>query len=242
MDSLQQEGFLTISRRLNRISEETPWVKLCGVRDVESAGALAGLKPDAIGLNLYPPSTRYVSPEVAAEICEMLPESVLRVGVFVNSTLVEILRLVSTVGLEAVQLHGDEPAELVGQLRAALPEVPVIRAWRVDAGGLGTLVEYLESHSEWPDAILVDAKVAGHYGGTGQTAPWDVLRDYRPDWPPLILAGGLHGGNVAEAIATVHPFGVDTAGGIESAPGVKDVKRARTFVNAARSVRRGSLL
>lgn len=231
-----------MARRLVRNSEERPWVKLCGVRDVESAVALAELKPDAIGLNLYPPSTRYVSPEVAGKICKALPESVLRVGVFVNSTLVDILRLVSTVGLQAVQLHGDEPAELVGQLRAALPGLPVIRAWRVDEGGLGTLADYLESHGDWPDAILIDAKVAGHYGGTGRTAPWDVLRDYRPDWPPLILAGGLDAGNVAEAIATVHPYGVDTAGGIESSPGVKDLTRARTFVNAARSARRDSPL
>lgn len=212
-----------------------PWVKLCGVRDAEAARSLAALRPDAIGLNFYAQSKRYVATGIATDICKSLPRQILGVGVFVNATVNEILQIVGTTGLAAVQLHGDEPASLVAELRAAQPELGILRAWRVDEGGLSSLADHLHECGRLtalPDAILVDAKVVGTYGGSGQTAPWELLRDYDRSWPPLILAGGLTPENVAEAVATVHPFGVDTAGGVESSPGVKDPARAAAFIAA----------
>lgn len=219
------------------IPRPSPWTKLCGVRDAATAAALAELRPDAIGLNFYPRSTRFVSPELAAEIACALPVEVAAVGVFVNATVEEILQAVERAKLAAVQLHGDEPPGVIAALKGGRPDVAVIRAWRVGEEGLGPLAEHLvgcERLGAAPDAVLVDAKVGGSYGGTGQTAPWGLLRDYDRSWPPLILAGGLTPANVGAAVAAVRPWGVDTAGGIESAPGVKDPALAAAFLAAAR--------
>ena len=225
------------------VPRAAPWAKLCGVRDVATAAALAELRPDAIGLNFYPRSARYVTPEVAAQIGRVLPAGVAAVGVFVNSSVEEILRTVDAASLAAVQLHGDEPPEAVAELKWRPGDLAVIRAWRVGEEGLAELAGYLaacEALGARPDAVLVDAKVAGSYGGTGHTAPWHLLRDYGPEWPPLILAGGLTPANVAEAVAEVRPWGVDTAGGVESAPGVKDPGMAAAFLAAVRDGHHGT--
>lgn len=218
-------------------SRPSPWVKLCGVRDAASATAIAELRPDALGLNFYPPSPRFVALETAAEIVRALPVEIAAVGVFVNATVADMLRTVDATGLAAVQLHGDEPPGMISELRSNRPELTILRAWRVGEDGLASLAAYLETCEQCgtrPDAVLVDAKVVGSYGGTGQTAPWHRLRDYAPAWPPLILAGGLTPANVAAAIDAVRPWGVDTAGGVESSPGVKDTARAAAFLTAVR--------
>lgn len=212
------------------------WIKICGIRDAETATAVASLGVDAVGLNFFDRSPRVVQPDVAARIVAGLPQSVEPVGVFVNHTIREVQEIASRVGLRTVQLHGDEPVETLAELSR---EFRIIRAFRVGDEGLAEVESYLAACRQtgaMPFACLVDAKVAGHYGGTGRTAPWDVLRrDWRTaDWPPLILAGGLHEGNVAEAVQQVNPWGVDVAGGVESSPGVKDISRVREFVCAAR--------
>jgi phosphoribosylanthranilate isomerase len=216
---------------------EAPWVKLCGVCDAHSAYELAKLRPDAIGLNFYHRSARHVSLAMAVAIRDAIGDDILPVGVFVNEPLERLLEAADETAMAGVQLHGDEPPAFVADVREARPELAIIRAWRVGADGLEPLANHLaecERHGARPDAVLVDAHVAGSYGGTGQTAPWEQLRGYDPAWPPLILAGGLVPENVAEAIAVVRPFGVDTASGIESSPGVKDPERAAAFVVAAR--------
>lgn len=212
------------------------WIKICGIRDVETATAVASLGVDAIGLNFFDRSPRVVQPDVAARIVSGLPSGVEPVGVFVNHTAREVQEIARRVGLLTVQLHGDESVETLAELA---PEFRIIRAFRVGDEGLADVESYLAACRKagaMPFACLVDARVVGHYGGTGRTAPWDVLRrDWRTaEWPPLILAGGLQDGNVAEAIQQVNPWGVDVAGGVESAPGVKDIARVREFVRAAR--------
>lgn len=225
------------------VRRAAPWAKLCGVRDAATAAVLAELRPDAIGLNFYARSARYVAPEVAAEIGRVLPAGVAAVGVFVNASVDEILRTVDAASLAAVQLHGDEPAETIAELKRRRGDLAVIRAWRVGEEGITPLAEYLaacETLGARPDAVLVDAKVSGAYGGTGHTAPWHLLRYYDPAWPPLILAGGLTPANVAEAVAAVRPWGVDTAGGVESAPGVKDAGLAAAFLARVREGNHGT--
>jgi phosphoribosylanthranilate isomerase len=213
------------------------WIKICGIRDAETAAAVASLGVDAIGLNFFDRSPRVVAPEVAARIVADLPQSVEAVGVFVNHTTRQVQEIARRVGLRTVQLHGDEPVEILAELSCAFR---VIRAFRVGDEGLADVESYLAAcrrTGAMPFACLVDAKVAGHYGGTGRTAPWDVLRrEWRTaEWPPLILAGGLQDDNVAEAIQQVNPWGVDVAGGVESSPGVKDIARVREFVTRARA-------
>jgi phosphoribosylanthranilate isomerase len=211
-------------------------VKICGIRDVATARAVAALRPDAIGLNFFPRSARCVDEATAAEIVRTLPSGVEAWGVFVNHPLEEIRRIADLCGLNAVQLHGDEPPEAI----AALAPLRIVRAFRVGDAGLDELAAYLDgcrALGHLPDACLIDARVEGRYGGTGTLAPWELLASdpRRAQWPPLVLAGGLTPENVAAGIETVRPWGVDVAGGVERSPGVKDVGRVARFIALARS-------
>lgn len=216
------------------------WTKICGIKDVPTAKAVAALRPDAIGLNFFPRSVRHVPLETAAEIVRTLPNRVEAVGVFVNHSAAEVDTICTRCGLKTAQLHGDEPPELLAELLLRQPALQLVRAFRMGAEKLQPFGDYLDRCRALGitlRACLVDAHVAGQYGGTGQTVPWDVLREeYRRDiWPPLILAGGLTAENVAEAIRAANPWGVDVAGGVESSPGVKDLAKVERFLAAARS-------
>ena len=210
-------------------------VKICGIRDVGTAQAVAALRPDAIGLNFFARSVRCVDEATAAEIVRTLPAGIEAWGVFVNHPLDEIRRIADACGLNAIQLHGDELPETI----AALAPLRIVRAFRVGEAGLDELCAYLDRCRVLgclPDACLIDARVEGVYGGTGKIAPWDLLaRDTRRDrWPPLVLAGGLTPENVAAGVQTVRPWGVDVAGGVETSPGIKDLDRVARFIAAAR--------
>jgi phosphoribosylanthranilate isomerase len=207
------------------------WIKICGIRDAATAREVAKLKPQAIGLNFYARSPRAVAPETAAEIAQALPAEVAAVGVFVNHTLAEVEQLRRDCELDFVQLHGDEPPEFLAELDPRT----VIRAFRVGAEGLTDVAAYLErcrALGALPAACLIDSRVEGTYGGSGRTVAWDLLeREYpQSGWPPLILAGGLHPGNIAAAIEAVRPWGVDVASGVESAPAQKDLRLVEEFI------------
>lgn len=208
------------------------WIKICGIRDVDTAIAVAQLRPQAIGLNFYERSVRYVTPDVAAEIVRRLPKEVEPIGLFVNHSAEQIRQICRESGLRTIQLHGDEPPELL----AELSEFQILRAFRIGDGGLHEVTGYLGRCLELnarPRACLADAKVAGYFGGTGQVAPWEILHDWRSDWPPLVLAGGLTPENVADGIKIVRPRGVDVAGGVESSPGKKDLALVKSFIERA---------
>lgn len=210
-------------------------VKVCGLTTVENAIAIADSGIDAIGLNFYPKSKRYVAPDIAAEIVDAIPESILPVGLFVNASRAEILETLQRVPLELVQLHGDETPDFLASLEI---NVPVMRAFRMDEKGLAPIVDYLAACRTLeclPRMTLIDAFVQGAYGGTGHTADWRESAKYggEPWHPPLVLAGGLKPDNVADAIRAVRPHGVDTAGGVEQSPGIKDVGLVRRFAEAA---------
>jgi phosphoribosylanthranilate isomerase len=216
------------------------WIKICGIRDVEMALMAAAAGADAIGLNFYGKSPRVVAPAVAASIVARLrgdsAGSVEPVGVFVNHSVDEIRAVCEACQLQTIQLHGDESPEQVARLAR---DYRVIRAFRVDAQEIDAMSESLEACDKlraklW--ACLVDGKIEGHFGGTGKTAPWETLRrTYRTaEWPPLVLAGGLTVGNVADAIRVVNPWGVDVASGVESSIACKDSALVRKFVQNAR--------
>lgn len=212
------------------------WIKICGITDPSLARAVAACGPDAIGLNFFARSPRCISLGRAAQIVAELPDSVEPIGLFVNHSTAEILRNARTLGLRTVQLHGDEPAAVAAELEQAGLEI--IRAFRVGGEGLAPVaaaLAELRSLRVELRACLIDARVEGSYGGTGHRAPWEILSaDWRCEWPPLVLAGGLRPENVAEAIATVGPWGVDTASGVEAAPGQQDLDAVRAFIQAAR--------
>jgi len=216
-------------------------IKICGVTNVADALAAADAGADAIGLNFYPQSPRFIDTPDALTIVSVVPPAVARVGVVVNKKIDALHQLLqelggnAAAGLTGIQLHGDEPPAFVAAVRTKY----LIRARRFSEKGVAAIAADLEACDKLrrlPDAILVDAASPGQYGGSGTTISWSGLADYRR-WlhnVPLILAGGLTPDNVAEAIRTVRPHGVDVASGVESSPGKKDHGKVRDFVAAAR--------
>jgi len=194
---------------------------------------------DAIGLNFYEKSPRFVKPEMARKIAAEISSVATPVGLFVNHSAETIQSVCGEVGLHVVQLHGDEPPEFLGQLDHDR-DYDIVRARRVSEKGLKEISEDLQACSDlsgfFPDAVLLDAESGGHYGGTGKTISWAGLADHHDQLGvPLILAGGLTPENVAEAIRIVRPHGVDVASGVESSPGVKDKEKMQAFVAAAKA-------
>ncbi len=214
-------------------------VKICGITGVDDAAAVAQAGADAVGLNFYAKSVRFVDTDTARAIVAALPPSITKVGLFVNAAADEIRDRLRQLGLDLIQLHGDEPPQLV----ARLADVPVMKAFRVGPQGLFPVYDYIEQVERLGcrlHAVLLDAFVEGSYGGSGQAADWAAISAYtsaretsRRTLPPLVLAGGLTAENVARAIQTVRPAAVDTAGGVESSPGKKDAAMIKAFVQSA---------
>ncbi|HUG18120.1 MAG TPA: phosphoribosylanthranilate isomerase [Planctomycetaceae bacterium] len=215
------------------------WIKICGIRDVETALLASRSGADAIGLNFYAPSPRSLSVKTAAEIVKNLPASTTAVGLFVNHTVDEIETILNATRIGIVQLHGDETPEFLAQLTRLDPRPELIWARRVaveDIPSLGSPFDRCRELGVTLKACLLDARVEGAFGGTGRVLPWDEIAGVydRAHWPPLILAGGLTPENVRQAIESVQPWGIDTASGVESAPGVKDPPLLERFLKAAR--------
>lgn len=215
-------------------------VKICGVTTASDAQLVVQAGGDAIGFNFYAKSKRYIHTDAARAVAAELPSTISKVGVFVNESRETIDEVCRRVGLDAVQLHGDEPASLPAELPGS---VAVIRAFRLpadDPSSLSSAADYLRRCGDcgrMPDAVLVDAHMAGSYGGTGRTINWPALAAQKAllcDLP-LILAGGLTPENVRMAINAVQPWGVDTASGVELSPGMKDRARVRRFISEARN-------
>jgi len=210
-------------------------IKICGITSPDDARAAIAAGADAVGLNFHPASPRYVELDRARQIVAQLPASVARVGVFVNSPVPAMIQAHELLRLDFLQLHGDEPPEVVAHLAGHA----VVRAFRFQAGSVPPIAAYLESCQrlgQCPSAVLIDAYEPDRYGGTGRTADWTAVRDRPPSWSgiPWILAGGLTPANVGLAIAQARPDAVDVASGVESQPGCKDADRCAQFVRRAR--------
>jgi phosphoribosylanthranilate isomerase len=220
----------------------TPFqIKICGVTRASDVRTLADAGADAIGLNFYAKSKRFLAPERVAEMSSVIPASLKRVGVFVNASIEEIASAVNAAQLDYVQLHGDESAADIAALIKALPALRsrIIKAFRVKnsvAEVVDPFVAECATREITLAAILIDAWSGEEYGGTGKMVESEDLRE----WIALqnvsvILAGGLTPKNIAQAIQTLCPHGVDTASGVESAPGEKDTRLVNDFVTGARN-------
>ncbi len=201
-------------------------VKICGITRREDALRAVELGVDALGFVFWPKSPRAITPDQAAEITAALPPFVTRVGVFVDPPLDQIQKIVETVGLDAVQLHGSESPEFCAAVRWAR----VIKAFRIrDRASLETLPHYRTS------AWLLDAFHEAAPGGTGRRFDWTLAQEAVALGRPVILAGGLTPENISEAILQVRPYGVDVSSGVEEAPGRKDPERMARFLAAVRT-------
>lgn len=206
-------------------------IKICGVTTADDVKACATAGADTVGINFHPGSPRYVDPAKSQPILRAIPPLMAGVGVFVGIPFRQVTALAYQLALRGVQYHG-ENRDLGDPFPFALVSAFRIRD-RKSLAAISTYVEMCRSFGILPSAVLVDAYVDGVEGGTGKTAPWELLVGFRPG-VPLILAGGLTPENVAEAIRLVRPDGVDVASGVEIAPGQKDPDKVRRFVANAR--------
>ena len=198
-------------------------VKICGITEFEDARDAVLLGADAIGLNFYPSSPRYVEPRRAAKIIERLPPFVTVVGVFVNHPDPQNLEdFAGSLGLHAVQLHGNETPDYCSMIQRA----KVIKALRVDSN---FRVETLRSYGS--RTFLLDACSPDQFGGTGKSFNWELVFGANA-FGSIVIAGGLNPENVAQAVGMLHPFAVDVASGVESRPGKKDYEKMRRFIEA----------
>jgi phosphoribosylanthranilate isomerase len=198
-------------------------VKICGVTRPEHAREAADAGADAIGLNFYPRSPRYLTLEQALRVRAALPPFVTAVTVFVNPSAAEVGRVLDDLRPDLLQFHGDEPPDFCASFG-----VPYVKAFRVREG-----VDLLESSRLYASAAgwLFDAFVEG-YGGGGQVFDWALVPAQRER--PVILSGGLTPDSVGEAVRQIRPWAVDVSSGVESAKGIKDGALVRRFIQEVR--------
>ncbi|OEC40001.1 N-(5'-phosphoribosyl)anthranilate isomerase [Pseudomonas sp. 1D4] len=200
-------------------------VKICGITRVEDALAAVAAGADAIGLVFYAPSPRAVTAEQARVIISALPPFVTTVGLFVDMPGEELDSVLATVPLDLLQFHGDESPDVCRRHGR-----PYLKALRIRPGD--DVPALIERYSD-ASGVLLDTHVPGTPGGTGEAFDWSLV----PSAPsrPVVLAGGLTPGNVAEAIRRVRPYAVDVSGGVEAAKGIKDPVLIRAFIDAVRT-------
>ena len=204
-------------------------VKICGITQIEQGKAIVELGADSIGFICVPQSPRYVSVERLRAIADVLPSETVKVGVFANHGLTEIISVVQQAHLSAVQLHGAESPEFCRQLRQAIrPEIELIKAFRLkSAASLAETSAYLDC----VDTLLLDAYHPQILGGTGHTINWQDLVQFKPAIPWL-LAGGLTPDNISDALSRLQPDGIDLSSGVERSPGDKDLAKVAQLFEA----------
>jgi phosphoribosylanthranilate isomerase len=216
------------------------WVKICGMTNLEDALVAIDAGADAVGFVFYEKSPRCVSVETAGEIVGKLPESVEKVGVFVNEMEDTLCDVADSAGLTAVQMHGDNEdphvADLIADRRPEIRVLAAISMHRPNPQGWA-----MTWHPKSVHAFLVDSGTSSRHGGTGESFDWKgaipVLDDIKRIGK-VIAAGGLTGANVSEAIGILQPWGVDVVSGVEARPGKKDPEKVRAFVRAVREMDR----
>jgi len=210
----------------------TTRIKICGVTLPDDAARAAAAGADFVGLNFWPKSKRFVARERAALLAAAVrgAGAAQVVGVFVDADTDDVAAVMREVDLDLIQLHGGEtPEEVMAVARASNRPL-----WKVIAAGAPSDLDRMES---WPvEAILLDTPTPGR-GGSGQTFDWALAREAKRRYPArkLVLAGGLTPDNVGDAIASLAPWAVDVASGVEAAPGIKDPAKLAAFVAAVRA-------
>jgi phosphoribosylanthranilate isomerase len=192
-------------------------VKICGITNVNDALLCCRLGANALGFIFYEKSVRYISYTKATEIIKQLPPFILKVGIFVNPLIPELNKIVSCIGLNAVQLHGNEQQALIDQIN-----YPVIKGFRVNSGfDFSNLDKYKNC------SFLLDAYSPNDMGGTGKTFDWSLIPLEIKN--KIILAGGISSANIEYVFNNVQPKAIDLSSSVESSPGIKDPNLLRDF-------------
>ena len=212
------------------------WIKICANTSLEDAELAAEAGADAVGF-VFAPSPRRVTLTQASAIITHLPPTLEKIGVFVDASFTEIASTVEACSLTGVQLHFEAAPDLPSQLRQHFgPTLRILRVIHFDADAARQISAIVQDPNI--DAILVDSRTATAPGGTGQTFDWTLAANtlfQKVKQRKLIAAGGLTPENVAQAIATLHPWGFDVVSGVEATPGRKDPQKLRAFIANARA-------
>jgi len=216
------------------------WIKICANTNLDDALLATELGADALGF-VFAPSPRRVTPQQVAAITVHLSSSIEKIGVFYTTDVDEIVGTIRIAELTGVQLHGAFSPNLIAALASQFTALKIIQTthWNTVGQPVNAFADQLAAIRRVPriDAVLIDSRTATASGGTGTTFDWAAARQALSALGPtrLIVAGGLNAGNVQQAIATLDPWGVDVASGVESQPGVKDPQKLAAFLNNARS-------
>ena len=205
-------------------------IKVCGMRDPENISEVAATLPDYLGFIFYPKSKRFVGFEPSLEVLAIVPDSVKKVGVFVDETPEKVLETVQDWKLNVVQLHGHETPDYCQQIQDS--GITVFKAFSIDEQ---FDFEKLNDYSGVCDYFLFDTK--GQLpGGTGQKFNWQLLENYKGD-VPFFLSGGIGPDDLDAVLNFSHPqlFGIDINSGFEISPALKDVEKVKTFISGIRS-------
>lgn len=210
------------------------WVKICANTSLEDALMAADAGADAVGF-VFAESVRRVSVEQVYAITPHLPASLEKIGVFVDASVDELAATIEACGLTGVQLHSGRETGAAAQLRERFPQQR-LRILKVIHFQQGLEAELRAARADQAiDAVLIDSRTATLVGGTGLRFDWQAARgSFAGSQLRMVAAGGLNPENVGEAIATLQPWGVDVASGVEAAPGKKDAAKVRAFVENAR--------
>lgn len=201
-------------------------VKICGITNVDDALYAAEIGADALGFIFVKSSPRFIAPNIARKIIQALPPFVVPVGVFADLSYNDILELIDETSLGCVQLYGEEtPKQL-----AKFP-VPVIKSFRVDSSFNPEILRRYKG-----SAYLLDTKISGELGGTGQTFDWEIAVKAK-EYGRIILAGGLTPENIIEAVQRVEPYAVDVNSGVEESPGKKDRTKLKLLFEQLKQVK-----
>lgn len=200
-------------------------IKICGITRMQDAECAVNTGADALGFIFWPASPRFIRPEDARAIVRALGPFVATVGVFVNPSPDKVRRAVSEAGISTLQFHGEEVAGFCAGFG-----LPYVKGFKVGPG-----VDLINSAAQYADAAgwLFDAFDPRLVGGTGETFDWSLIP--RKLARPLVLSGGLHAGNVGDAIRRAHPFAVDVSSGVEAAKGIKDAVKIAAFIQGVRN-------
>ncbi len=199
-------------------------VKICGIKNLNDAIFAVDYGADALGF-VFAKSIRKISKEKARAIIRKLPPFVTTVGLFVNETAESIETTYRYCGLDAIQLHGNEPPNIINKLK----DIKTIKAFRIqNEKDITPITKYK------PNAILLDGYSENKMGGTGTTFDWKIVRKLNTSIP-IIVAGGLTHLNVSQAIKIVKPYGVDVSSGVETKPGQKDKRLIKKFIDAVKT-------
>jgi phosphoribosylanthranilate isomerase len=196
-------------------------VKICGITREQDAHDAVEAGADALGFIFVRQSPRFISPDAARKIIQTLPQSVLPVGVFVDSTREALLDAARQSGIRCLQLHGEETPEDVRN--AALP------VWKGFRVGPDFKIEQMSAYAA--AAYVLDAYVSGRHGGTGTTFDWEVALRAK-QYGRIVLSGGITPQNVALAVTTVRPYAIDVSSGVEESIGKKDKAKIRQLIAA----------